>query len=74
MRVHLEFDPLMLRSIPTGEVPDFGKSALFIDVLHALGRRTAVLALALTAFFSSGTAAAGPPDHAATTTSVLAMR
>jgi catechol 2,3-dioxygenase-like lactoylglutathione lyase family enzyme len=71
MRVHLEFDPLTLRSIATGEVPDFRKSALFIDVLHGLGRRTAVLALALTAFFSSGTAAAGPPDHAATTPAVL---
>ena len=72
MRVHLEFDPLTLRSIATGEVPDFRHSALFIDVLHGLGRRTAVLALALTAFFfSSGTAAAGPPDHAATTPAVL---
>ncbi len=71
MRVHFEFDPLTLRSIATGEVPDFRKSALFIDVLHGLGRRTAVLALALTAFFLSGTAAAGPPDHAATTPAVL---
>src|SRR5277367_1601476 len=71
MRVHLKFDPLTLRSIATGEVPDSRKSALFIDVLHGLGRRTAVLALALTAFFSSGTAAAGPPDHAATTPAIL---
>ena len=71
MRAHLEFDPLTLRSIATGEVPDFRKSALLIDVLHGLGRRTAVFALALTAFFSSGTAAAGPPDHAATTPAVL---
>lgn len=70
MRVHLKFDPLTLRSIATGEVPDSRKSALFIDVLHGLGRRTTVLALAL-AFFSSGTAAAGPPDHAATTPAVL---
>jgi catechol 2,3-dioxygenase-like lactoylglutathione lyase family enzyme len=70
MRVHLEFDPLTLRSIATGEVPDFRKP-LFIDVLHGLGRRTAVLALALTAFFSSGTAAAGPLDQAATTPAVL---
>jgi catechol 2,3-dioxygenase-like lactoylglutathione lyase family enzyme len=71
MRVHLEFDPLTLRSIATGEVPDFRKSPLFIDVLHCLRRRTAVLALALTAFSSSGTAAAGPSDHAATTPAVL---
>ena len=70
MRVHLKFDPLTLRSIATGEVPDSRKSALFIDVLHGLGRRTTVLALAL-AFFSSGTAAAGPPDHAAATPAVL---
>ena len=71
MRVHLKFDPLTLRSNATGGIPDYRKSALFIDVLHGLGRRTAVLALALTAFFSSGTAAAGPPDHAATTPVVL---
>ena len=71
MRVHLKFDPLTLRSIATGEVPDSRKSAFFIDVLHGLGRRTAVLALALWAFFSSGTAAAGPPDHAATPPAVL---
>jgi len=51
MRVHLKFDPLTLRSIATGEVPDSRKSALFTDVLHGLGRRTAVLALALQAFF-----------------------
>ena len=38
MRVHLKFDPLTLRSIPTGEVSDSGKSALFIDMLlHGLG-------------------------------------
>ena len=71
MRVHLKFDPPTLRSIATGEVPDSRKSALFIDVLHGLVRRTAVLALALTALFSSGIAAAGPPDHAATTPAVL---
>ena len=71
MRVHLKFDSLTLRSIATGEVPDFRKSALFMDVLHGLGRRTAALALALTAFFSSGTATARPPDHAATTPAVL---
>jgi catechol 2,3-dioxygenase-like lactoylglutathione lyase family enzyme len=71
MRVHLKFDPLTLRSIATGEVPDSRKSALFIDVLRGLGRRTAVLALALTAFFSSATTAAGPPDHAATRPAVL---
>jgi catechol 2,3-dioxygenase-like lactoylglutathione lyase family enzyme len=40
-------------------------------VLHGLGRQIAVLALALTAFFSSGTAAAGPSDHATTTPAVL---
>jgi hypothetical protein len=59
MRVHLGFDPLTLRSLATGEIPDFRKSTLFLDVMHGLGRRTTVLALALTAFFSSGTAAAG---------------
>jgi hypothetical protein len=71
MRVHLGFDPLTLRSLATGEIPDFRKSTLFLDVMHGLGRRTTVLALALTAFFSSGTAAAGPPDHAAATPAVL---
>lgn len=71
MRVHLEFGPLTLRSIARGEVRNSRKSALFTDVLHGLGRRTAVLALFLTAFFSSGTAAAGPPDQSATTPAVL---
>jgi catechol 2,3-dioxygenase-like lactoylglutathione lyase family enzyme len=58
MPVHLRFDSLTLRSIAKGEVPDSNKSALVIDVLHGLGRQTAVLALALTSFFSSGTDAA----------------
>jgi catechol 2,3-dioxygenase-like lactoylglutathione lyase family enzyme len=43
MRVHLEFDPLTLRSIATGEVRNSRKSALFTDVLHGLGRRTRAL-------------------------------
>ena len=71
MGAHLKFDPLTLHSIAAGEIPDFRKSALFTDVLFGLGRRSAVLALALTALFSSGTATAGPPDHAATTPAVL---
>ena len=71
MGAHLKFDQLTLHSIAAGEIPDFRKSALFTDVLFGLGRRSAVLALALTALFSSGTAAAGPPDHAATTPAVL---
>lgn len=71
MRVHLRFDSLTLRSIAKGEVPDSNKSALVIDVLHGLGRQTAVLALALTSLFSSGTEAAGRPDHAATTSAML---
>ena len=69
MRVHLKVsNQLRQARFP---IPYFRKSALFIDVLNGLGRRTAVLALALTAFFSSGTAAAAPPDHAATTPAVL---
>ncbi len=71
MRVHLIFDTLALRSVATGEVSDFRKSALFIDVLHGLGRRTAVLTLALTALFSSGTLASEPLGHAAETPSIL---
>ncbi len=38
---------------------------------RSLGQRTAALALSLTAFFSSGTATAGPPDHAAPTQALL---
>jgi hypothetical protein len=59
MRVHLKFDPLTLHFIATGEVSNSRKFALFPDVLFGLGRRSAVLALALTAFSSSGTAAGG---------------